>query len=147
MQDYPEHEKLKAIRHFSEKIKEFLDWLREEKNIQFDWQPTDPESGFFRCPTDLELLSEFFKIDQKVLEQEKQQMIELQRQLNKEEEQIKAGTHARCRICKKCVPADNTQPVPASEFATDPQTLAILDDCPDRICCLSCVPRILEDTE
>ena len=89
MSEYPEHEKLRAIQPFSQKIGEFVDWLQEEKALQitpideghFD---KDDDYVYHVAPSLISLLAEFFDIDQAGLEAEKLDMLNKQRQLNEQ---------------------------------------------------------------
>lgn len=81
MNSYPEHEKLEKIQELSQSCGEFIDWLRNEKNLVFaKWVDVDSvfgkESHLDPCRININrMLSEFFEIDQERLEQEKIQMI------------------------------------------------------------------------
>jgi hypothetical protein len=87
---YPEHEKLRAIVDKSQKIGEFIDWLKEEKNISLMSEREElREDGsvrdyhyFYEGGGMRRFLEEFFEIDGKALEAEKQAMLEEQRKLN-----------------------------------------------------------------
>lgn len=93
---YPEHLKLKAVRDKSQCVGEFLQWLSVEKNIYLskyiNSRPPEEDEDEDDIPKVLvtittpmlDLLSEFFEIDQKKLEDEKQEMLEEQRRLNEE---------------------------------------------------------------
>lgn len=84
MSRYPEHDKLRGIMDKSQAIGEFLEWLGYEKGIQlgsFD-DRTDrmwPISGSWQ-----DLAAEWFGIDMRLIEQEKREMLEVQRQLNED---------------------------------------------------------------
>lgn len=66
---YPEHEKLKAISAQSQACGEFLDWLSMK-----GWTLHSSKRGrFFNVTREL---AEFFKINERKLEAEKQQMLE-----------------------------------------------------------------------
>ncbi len=89
---YPEHEKLRAIKDKSQAIGDFLDWLGAEKGVELAYRHvhTDgckDDTAVFACGSrsgDLlplnvrinSLLAEYFEIDEKKLEDEKQQMLE-----------------------------------------------------------------------
>lgn len=92
MPEYPEHRKLEAIHHFSEKIHSFLEWLHEQ-GIYLMKEHThtdgckDDHSGRYVCgygtdePIPLrepeqKLLARFFEIDLVKLENEKVEMLE-----------------------------------------------------------------------
>lgn len=62
MKDYPEHDKLIKIADKSQAIGEFMSWLEDEK-------------GFVISDT-VDLLAEYFEIDLKKIEEEKNTMIE-----------------------------------------------------------------------
>lgn len=67
--EYPEHEKLKAISAKSQACGEFLDWLSMK-----GWTLHSAKRGrFFNVSREL---AEFFRIDERKLEVEKQQMLE-----------------------------------------------------------------------
>jgi hypothetical protein len=68
--EVPELTKMLAVKEQSQVIGEFIDWLNEEKGIYLK------AKGY--CPVfDFEgLLAEFFKIDLKKAEQEKQKILE-----------------------------------------------------------------------
>jgi hypothetical protein len=79
MNDYPEHDKLSAIKGKSQEIGEFLDWLRDEKDYQIcSWVEGGCGNGeynpIFRSTENL--LTEYFNIDLKKLEKEKQKMLD-----------------------------------------------------------------------
>jgi len=74
---YPEHEKLHAVKHLTQNIHDFLEWLGAEKQIDL-CEVTDADYGEF-YPTSArtdDLIAEFFKIDLKKLEEEKLAMLE-----------------------------------------------------------------------
>lgn len=111
MNEYPEHEKLRAIQDKSQAIGEFLDWLQDGGfedygNIDLCYRPLIktverigkdgywrqeplPEDKWFHSdhlttlmtPKSI-LLAAFFEIDLKKLEEEKVQMLDEQRSLN-----------------------------------------------------------------
>lgn len=68
MAEYPEHEKLKKVSDECQTIGMFLEWLREKYTI------CDPDYPSHKGIEDF--LAEYFNIDQKILEQEKRQMLE-----------------------------------------------------------------------
>jgi hypothetical protein len=81
-ESYPEHEKLAQVAKQSQAIGEFIVWMAEEKHWQVcedgnaeaiglhmsDWKPVRVEMNT--------MLAEFFEIDQKVLNDEKEAMVE-----------------------------------------------------------------------
>ena len=76
---YPEHEKLKEVRHKSQAIYDFLEWARE-KDIYlvqsfYDEDEGVPFEGAPQQPVQ-QLLAEFFEIDLMKLEEEKQRMLD-----------------------------------------------------------------------
>jgi hypothetical protein len=76
MNEYPEHEKLKAVKDRSQAIGEFLEWLQEEKGLSIcKWSDEEREYLLAYVSTQA-LLAEFFKIDRKKLEEEKEGMLE-----------------------------------------------------------------------
>ena len=80
MNNYPEHDKLSAIKDKSQAIGEFLEWLDYEKNYRVcslcessdGWR--EEYSPIFT--SNEKLLAEFFCIDLKKLEQEKRKMLD-----------------------------------------------------------------------
>lgn len=77
--NYPEHAKLKAIVDKSQVIGEFMDWLSDKGIHLAEWGKHE----LFSINTPIrDLLAEFFGIDQKKLDAEKDAMLEEQRRLN-----------------------------------------------------------------
>lgn len=78
-QEYPEHEKQKAVLHKSQPQGEFLEWLSDSEQIAlFRWSSQAKE--WIRIhETPLQLLAKFHDIDLQKLEKEKQSMLELLR--------------------------------------------------------------------
>lgn len=93
MSQYPEHDKLSAIKDFSQKIGEFLEWLKYEKRLTLCRVHEEHDSSCYNEEDDLDcglregdyfpvyvrdtdLLAEFFDIDQNRLENEKRAMLE-----------------------------------------------------------------------
>jgi hypothetical protein len=104
MSDYPEHDKMQTIAEHSQKIGEFLDWLRHEKHVQMlttsvftercpvaSCDPRDEGQYCPRCdntgviqikadtpfwPNPVSLLAEYFEIDLDKIEDEKRAMLE-----------------------------------------------------------------------
>ena len=89
---YPEHEKLKAVAERSQTVGSFLDWLTHEKGIaltvQHEHTASCKEHGerynncgyregeYMHAGTPVRvLLAEFFEIDEKKIEAEKQAML------------------------------------------------------------------------
>jgi len=97
---YPEHQKLQAVHDKSQEMGSFIEWLRNTKKFVFaqwldvEYEDEDPFTGKKSKHTNNELvpqalhieetLAEYFGIDLKKLEQEKQTMLEEMRQINKE---------------------------------------------------------------
>jgi hypothetical protein len=81
---YPEHEKLKAIKHQSQIIGEFIEWMGHQGLTVCELAEGKYDSHYYpttkRLPT--QLLAEFFEIDENRLEKEKQQMLDEQRAIN-----------------------------------------------------------------
>ncbi len=81
---YPEHAKLKAVKDKTQSICEFIDWLAEEKKVHLaEWASN---SGYLlrTLKNKEDLVAEFFEIDRRKLEEEKDQMLNEQRALNAE---------------------------------------------------------------
>jgi hypothetical protein len=81
MKDYPEHDKLSAVKDKSQAIGEFLEWLDYEKNYRICslCENDDPWRSEEYVPiftTNEKLLAEFFCIDLNKLEQEKRKMLD-----------------------------------------------------------------------
>lgn len=80
--EYPEHEKLHAVREHSQSVGEFLDWMNEKYGAFLAFYPEDQEVPF-RVHTPIEkMLAEHFGIDLDVLETEKRAMLDAQREAN-----------------------------------------------------------------
>lgn len=75
MSEYPEHDKLNAVKDQSQAIGEFLDWLRDEKGIML---ARFGEGGdLYPYPRSTQdMLAEFFDIDLAEIEKEKRDMLE-----------------------------------------------------------------------
>lgn len=82
MPDYPEHEKLKAIKDRSQACGEFIEWLNHSKRIHL----AEYSHGELYPTTKslLDLLADFFEIDRQKLEDEKLAMLAEQRRLNED---------------------------------------------------------------
>lgn len=78
--EHPEHEKLDKIRHKSQAVGEFLDWLAEEKGVRLcTLQKVEEFSGRQYWPirvSNQEIIAEFFDIDLDKLDKEKQEMLD-----------------------------------------------------------------------
>lgn len=74
---YPEHEKLKAISDKSQAIGEFLDWLPSQGIALHDLNQCNFGQDKFEPVRQSihELLAEYFQIDQKLIDQEKEAML------------------------------------------------------------------------
>lgn len=81
---YPEHEKLKLVKDKSQVIGEFLvEWLPSQNLTICEFTAGD----YFPAMRSTEqLLADFFGIDRKKLEEEKRQMLEEQRCLNRSDQ-------------------------------------------------------------
>jgi hypothetical protein len=97
MNDYPEHNKLRAIQPFSQKIGEFLDWLEEQKiELVMHHEHSsacEDENGDHKCgycngeeqpiyESKEKMLARFFEIDLKKLDMEKEEMLNQIREEN-----------------------------------------------------------------
>ena len=77
---YPEHEKLALVQEQSQTCGEFIDWLADEHGLCLCERDTH---HYRRTSKSInELLAGFFKIDQKKLEAEKQDMLANVRRAN-----------------------------------------------------------------
>lgn len=93
-QQFPEHEKMHAVKSRSQSIGEFLEWLRSEKGYVIcerlrtsdgDEEEEDDDADYELVPANLgitKLLAEFFKIDLEKIEAEKRQMLDQLRAAN-----------------------------------------------------------------
>jgi RNA polymerase-binding transcription factor DksA len=166
LKTYPEHEKLKAVQHNTQLFKDILDWLgeqgihlakfaedpealnRDDFEDEDDYQSayddretmkhlSDTYGAMFsvRENTD-KMIARWADIDLKVLEDEKQHMLDVQRKLND-------GTHGFCSVCGELVPKEELHNVEATAFCDplDTQALMVLDGAPDKPCCTACVPQ------
>lgn len=81
MSDYPEHDKLTAVKDQTEAIHDFLEWCAMRGAIQlceFD----ERSDHFWPIDSDDNLLAEWAGIDLKKLEAEKRQMLDRIREMN-----------------------------------------------------------------
>jgi len=80
--EYPEHEKMKSVKDDSHKLGEFIEWMHlkewgictqvEGHGEGYEWIP----SCWVQIPNKIEaILSEYFEIDLKILEEEKREML------------------------------------------------------------------------
>lgn len=83
-QKYPEHEKLDKIQETSNSIGTFLEWLSSTKQIRFaKWD----REVFVQQSMEIEKwLAEYFNIDLKKLEEEKQAMLKELRKLQEKKQ-------------------------------------------------------------
>ena len=98
MSQYPEHEKLQAVKDKSQAIGEFIEWLQGTKGFRLakwmkvpDEYAEDEETDAL-LPQSIDinmLLAEYFEIDLKQLEKEKQSMLEEMRKQNQPKEEVK----------------------------------------------------------
>lgn len=75
MSDYPEHEKLKAVKDRSQACGEFLEWLAQQEYWLAEYDDDYIDLHPIRIPI-TRLLARFFEIDEEKLEAEKLQMLE-----------------------------------------------------------------------
>lgn len=84
---YPEHAKLAAISDESQVVGEFVDWMTTRGVVLAQYVKDD--MGHERLSPNwiplMNLLAEFFDIDQNKIEREKRAMLEAQRALNDHE--------------------------------------------------------------
>ena len=81
MTEYPEHDKLHAIKHESQAVGAFLEWIRD-KGIEFClFDDRIEEYVPFRDSVE-KILASYFEIDRTALENEKLAMIEACRREN-----------------------------------------------------------------
>lgn len=89
---WPEHEKLMKVKDKSQMIGDFLEWLGEQSFEISEYEECEDcgcEHLFPIRKNREQLLAEYFGIDLKVLEDEKQQMLDEVRKQN----EIKDGKH------------------------------------------------------
>jgi hypothetical protein len=80
--EFPEHDKLQAVKERTQAIGEFLDWAGYEKGVQLA-QPDDRTGHMYPIPGSwMDLLAEWAGIDRDKLEDEKRQMLETMRRAN-----------------------------------------------------------------
>lgn len=81
--EYPEHEKMSTIVDKSQSIGEFIEWLNDTKNYKI-CEKTGDFVRYYPIRKSVEcLLAEFFGIDLGKIEQEKREMLEDIREMNK----------------------------------------------------------------
>lgn len=86
MSQYPEHDKLQAVKNQSQLIGEFLEWLNSQGLYLAAWQEIDT---IFGKDSELvisylsinDILARFFEIDLDKLEDEKRQMLDSIREM------------------------------------------------------------------
>lgn len=89
MSEYPEHDKLTAVKDKTHAIGEFLEWVQDKYDGQLMTYVPASEMGWeygwapLRKST-LDLLAEWAGVDQRELEREKRAMFEKMRELNEE---------------------------------------------------------------
>jgi hypothetical protein len=74
-EEYPEHEKLKALGGANQTVGDFIEWLGENRIELAQWN----DAGTYCLPIHKsrdDLLAEFFEIDRNKLEAEKRAMLE-----------------------------------------------------------------------
>lgn len=79
MNKYPEHEKLSKVKHTSQAIGEFLDWLENEKGAAVCVLVRQNRHQHLYLPLQNnteQLLAEYFDIDLKKLEEERRQIVD-----------------------------------------------------------------------
>lgn len=91
MSHYPEHDKLQQVRPKSQTIGEFFEWLAEKRLVlceHTEYQEFGLEFAEYvpTYKTVLSLLHEYFEIDAKVIEQEKQAMLDECRKVHQSKE-------------------------------------------------------------
>lgn len=90
MSEYPEHDKLQAVKDQSETIGQFLEWLTSGQGIMIaHWHTMDEPDEYGNDEMLLphresieNMLARYFKIDLKKIEDEKRQMLEKMREIN-----------------------------------------------------------------
>ncbi len=73
--DFPEHEKLEALKGRNNTVGQFLDWLSEE-GIELAMWSKDAEELWPHHESAPSLIARHFRISENKLEEEKQQMLE-----------------------------------------------------------------------
>lgn len=89
--EYPEHEKLSALKGANNTVGEFLDWLAEEDLVIAEYGTGDPEADQFdsdstfnkgwphrlyqHLESNTSIIGRFFDIDPKKLDKEKDEML------------------------------------------------------------------------
>lgn len=70
----PELDKIREVREQSEKIGDFLEWLRGEKIVLTEWD--DEQERYFDIHKNIEeILAEYFKINLNKAEEERQAIL------------------------------------------------------------------------
>lgn len=80
MSDYPEHEKLSAIKDQTQTIHDFLEWCGQQgiQLCEFD----ERSDGYWPARREDDLLADWAGIDLKAIEAEKRQMLDQIRAMN-----------------------------------------------------------------
>ena len=108
--DYPEHEKAKTLCREIEAVREFIDWLQKEKDLDIcEFHDDGRRDPYFPYQGSVSnLLEEFFGIDPRKLEAEKRQMLDEIRKEAETPSSFRKWTLKRCckaaigHNCKKC---------------------------------------------
>lgn len=81
MSAYPEHDKMSTAQPAAQVIGDFLEWLTGERGLELS--KLDGRRIRVQVSTDIEtLLYEYFEIDRKKIDAEKEQMLEVARAQN-----------------------------------------------------------------
>lgn len=83
MKTYPEHEKLKNIQEQSQWLGEFMEWVQTQRMFLARYGESDESYPLMVHKSITTLLAEYFNIDLIKIENEKRDMIEDCRSLNK----------------------------------------------------------------
>lgn len=84
--NYPEHEKLSGIKEQSQALGSILDWMFNEKGWYLvEWKEDDDgyKQRYAITSNVNQILAEYYKVDLVKLEEEKMQMLDEIRKLNK----------------------------------------------------------------
>ena len=85
MSQYPEHDKLAKISSKSQIVGEFMEWVQDRHCASLHHYVMDHNFPVSLNISIRDLLAEFFEIDQKVIDQEKQNMLDKVRALAAEQ--------------------------------------------------------------
>lgn len=85
--DYPEHDKMRAVKDHSQTVGDFIEWLMANGLSICEYDVDYRQGTYFPTPKSTrQLLADFFEIDLKKVDEEKDAMVEEMRRQHAETE-------------------------------------------------------------